>query len=126
MILIVGGESQGKREFARGLTDISADEAADGGEVAVEETGKFKLIYNLHLLTYNMLKSGNRLDVLPEKLKDKTVICNEIGCGIVPIDPFERKWREDTGRLCCELAKAADKVYRVHCGIGQCVKGEVQ
>ena len=42
---------------------------------------------------------------------------NELGYGIVPIDPFDRSWRELTGRICTELAEHADEVTRVVCGI---------
>ena len=41
----------------------------------------------------------------------------ELGCGIVPVDAFDREWREVTGRICCELAKRAQAVYRMTCGI---------
>ena len=123
MMLIVGGESQGKLRAALRLTGLKESDAADGGSVISDEIEKFPLINNLHLLTYSILKNGKTVDGLREKLNGKTVICNEIGCGIVPIDQFERRWREETGRLCCDLARDADKVFRVHCGILQCIKG---
>lgn len=50
------------------------------------------------------------------------VISDEIGNGIVPIDSFEREYRERTGRILIKLAEQADEVVRVICGIGQRIK----
>jgi len=57
-----------------------------------------------------------------EENKDTIVIADEIGNGIVPIDAFERAYREQTGRAEILLAKKADEVVRVICGIGQKIK----
>ena len=52
----------------------------------------------------------------------RIIVCDELGCGVVPMDAFERAWRERTGRIGCELAKQAEAVYRVTCGIGTRIK----
>ena len=52
------------------------------------------------------------------------MIATEIGCGIVPMDPAERERREAAGRLSCELARRAETVVRVCCGLPQLLKGE--
>ena len=57
-----------------------------------------------------------------EENKDTIVIADEIGNGIVPLDAFERAYREQTGRAEILLAKKADEVVRVICGIGQKIK----
>lgn len=57
-----------------------------------------------------------------EENKDTIVIADEIGNGIVPLDAFEREYREQTGRAEILLAKKADEVVRVICGIGQKIK----
>ena len=57
-----------------------------------------------------------------EKNKDTIVIADEIGNGIVPLDAFEREYSEQTGRAEILLAKKADEVVRVICGIGQKIK----
>ena len=53
---------------------------------------------------------------------DVIVICDESGNGIVPIKKQERVWREQTGRLMIELAKQAERVERILCGLGQRLK----
>ena len=53
---------------------------------------------------------------------DILLVTDEIGCGVVPIDPVERQWREETGRLCCLLAQRAQRVERIFCGIAMTLK----
>lgn len=50
------------------------------------------------------------------------LVLQETGCGVVPVDPEERRFREENGRICTELAEAADEVYRVCCGIAVRIK----
>ena len=50
------------------------------------------------------------------------IISDEIGNGIVPMDAFERDYREQTGRILIELAKRADEVERIICGLKQKIK----
>ena len=57
-----------------------------------------------------------------EEHPDCILICDEIGNGIVPMDQTERAYRERLGRLLIELAKRADRVERIICGIGQRLK----
>ena len=53
---------------------------------------------------------------------DAVVVTNEVGSGVVPIDPGERAWREAVGRALCVIAQAADQVVYVTCGIGVRIK----
>ena len=57
-----------------------------------------------------------------KNVPDSIVISDEIGNGIVPLDNFEREYRERTGRILVKLAEQADEVVRVICGIGQKIK----
>lgn len=50
------------------------------------------------------------------------ITADEIGCGIVPADAFEREYREVDGRICQQIAAASDAVFRVVCGIGTRIK----
>ena len=51
------------------------------------------------------------------------VIATEVGGGVVPADPAERRRRENAGRLACLLAERAETVVRVCCGLPQLLKG---
>lgn len=67
----------------------------------------------------------DNLELLAEELSQKqVVIATEVGGGIVPVTEKERKTREAAGRLACLLAKRADLVIRVFCGIPTVLKGK--
>lgn len=111
MDLITGGFSQGKKAFCK--KQFGEAEIWEDFEKYVKESltqGKdFKKIQ----------------DEVIERLKkspDIKIISTETGCGIVPVEEFDRKWREVTGRLLCFLAEKAEGVYRVTCGIGVRIK----
>ena len=53
---------------------------------------------------------------------DKILIGEEVGSGIVPMDAYQRRWREETGRIYCMLAEQAVQVWRVTGSIGQKIK----
>lgn len=53
------------------------------------------------------------------------VIITEVGGGVVPTDPAQRKAREAAGRLGCLLAERAACVVRVLCGVPLVLKGEL-
>lgn len=66
------------------------------------------------------------LEELAEQLSAREiVIASEIGGGVVPVDPKERAAREAAGRLACLLARRADTVVWVVCGLPQVLKGEL-
>ena len=71
-------------------------------------------------------KVGNRpeeLEKLAEQLgRKEVVIATETGCGVVPIDAAEREAREAAGRLSILLAKRAQKVIRVWCGLPESLR----
>lgn len=105
MIFVIGGAYQGKTEYVK---------AHFGKELPV--------INGYHERIREQLLSG--LDPIKEAKKlleesgECVIISDEIGCGLVPVDAFEREYRETTGRVCCYLAKRAEQVIRVICGIG--------
>lgn len=107
MILITGGAFQGKARFAS------------------EHYPWMEILPDYHLTVREQLAAG--LDPVREAEKiagkpDLAVICDEIGCGVVPVNEEERKWREAAGRVQCLFAEKADDVVRVVCGIGQYLK----
>ena len=65
------------------------------------------------------MKQG-KSPVSPQSLRsDAVIICEDITCGIVPIDPIDRRWRELTGRYLQKLAGTGAEVIRMVCGIPQ-------
>ena len=112
MILVIGGAYQGKLSWATqtyGLEENELCDLADGFVV-----GK-RCYYHLEVLT-------KRGDDLPSFTEDSIVISREIGCGVVPMEAKDRAWREYHGAVLQDLAKRADRVVRVFCGIGEVLK----
>ena len=126
MKMIIGGAFQGKAAFAEKTMEIRPEEWADGGSCGRDELFTCRGIRNFHLYVRRALAEGWDADALPEQLEEKNpgvlIVTNELGYGIVPMDPEERTWRETDGRLCARLAAYADEVWRVTCGIGQRLK----
>ena len=107
-VLIIGGTFQGKREIAEKLYP---DEPKH---------------YNLHEKVREMLQREQDPLELSATLRGHVITCDEIGCGVVPIEPNDENWREAVGRLCCALASEADAVIRVWAGVPQFIKGELK
>lgn len=110
--MIVGGMAQGKLDFARRELGVAAwRSGALGAEGCV---------YGLQ----DVLRTQPEADVLAwcEAHPDGVLICDEVGCGVTPLDRTDRTWREAVGRTCCRLAERAEAVYRVRCGLGVRIK----
>ncbi len=123
MRLVIGGSFQGKKKWVMQHMHISGNEMADGAICTKEELLGAKCIDHFHVLVKHWLESGEEAWTNMEEILAKNpkviVISDEIGNGIIPLDPVERQYREVHGRLCCYLAKEAEEVVRVYCGMGQ-------
>lgn len=122
MELIIGGAYQGKRSFAREKFGLSEDEIFTCTDTNIDFSKP--CIDKLEDFILACVRTG--IDPL-EKLKGqdlsgKVIICMDIFCGVVPIDATMRLWRHTTGLVCQYLAKNADGVYRIYCGLEQRLK----
>ena len=108
MTLIVGPLFNGKRRFAMELLGCGEEELSRRAVWDVQD----------------LAGSCADLEVLAAELSaHEVVIATEVGGGVVPTDPAERAAREAAGRLNCLLAKRADRVIRVFCGLPMVLKG---
>jgi len=126
MRLIVGGRAQGKEEYLLSQEQYSPEQIAHGDSCPLDKIGEKPVLSGLHLLVRRWTDSGRSLKDLQDTLFNSPIevfLCDEIGSGIVPLDPAEEQWREDVGRLCCALATQAEHVERVSCGLAQRLKG---
>lgn len=117
MILVIGGANQGKllytmKKWGVAQTQLSTD---------FENAENARVFHNFQQAVQNSLNAGEdpikKLEYLLACNPELIVLCDEVGCGVVPMDREERIWRETVGRLCCRMAERADEVYRVFCGI---------
>lgn len=131
MRLIIGGAFQGKLAYAKKITGHE-DGWVNGKEASAEELVSAFGVYDFQELVRRWVLLEEEGNIVPEKEAEELIrknpeiciITNELGYGVVPLDPFDRKWREKTGRICTELAQKAKSVTRVVCGIGIPLKGE--
>ena len=126
MWLISGGSYQGKLQYAMGRTGINERAVVDGKECCMQDLLEKPLVNHFHLWIDRMLKEEHDIYSLVDQIiagnPGIVIIVDELGCGIVPIDPYDRMYRELTGRICCKLAKEAEEVHRVIGGIGWVIK----
>ena len=117
--LIVGGAAQGKLAYALscyGLTEQAVSEEKLDGPI----------VNRLQEWVRNLLaQQVDPVASIAELVegRDLVILCDEVGCGVVPTDPAQREWREAVGRVCCALAQKAVYVDRVQCGIATRIKG---
>lgn len=132
MKLVIGGRAQGKLNYV--LQNYGAESCLVSEGVMPDETqlqevfelDKTVIINRFHdwVRTRLLAERCPEEEILTfvEKCPDCIIISDEVGNGIVPVDAFEREYRERTGRILVELASRAEEVVRVICGIGQKIK----
>lgn len=126
MIIVTGGAYQGKLAVAKSLCKKENPVIAEGKEASLEELERADIIAQFHLYVRRLLEKG----IEPEKQVEK--LCREnpqvileitqLGCGVVPMDAFDRNYREQVGRISCKIAESAEAVYMVNCGIAKRLK----
>ncbi len=126
MEMIIGGAYQGKNEYGRlAYPEISW---IDGAFATEEDLMKAQGITNFHEYIRRELKEDREVSELAEKLingnPDIIIVSQEVGYGVVPVEAFDRKYREAVGRVCTKLAAYSRKVTRVICGIGTVIKND--
>ena len=124
MKMIIGGAFQGKKELAEAeYPDITW---VRGEEADLETLLRAEGVLGFQEFIRKELKEGREVGDLAGKLirnnPEIILVSDEVGYGVVPIDAFDRRYREAVGRVCTELADFSEKVTRVVCGIGTVIK----
>ena len=124
MKLIIGGAYQGKRAFAMAAFHLTeGDIFTCDGEIMDFSA---PCIDKIEEFTLACVKAGadpvELFRQTREQWKDSILICQDIFCGVVPVDAQLRQWRQETGRLCQYLTRNADSVSRIFCGLEQKLK----
>ncbi|MFV0528832.1 MAG: bifunctional adenosylcobinamide kinase/adenosylcobinamide-phosphate guanylyltransferase [Lachnospiraceae bacterium] len=124
MKLIIGGEYQGKTEYAKKMYPdlVWYDCQSAEHDKVLQSQG----LLNLHLYIRETLLNGGTVEELAQELIEQNpeavIVTAEVGSGIAPMDAFERRYREQTGRVCTRLAEASKEVCRIVCGIPMVIK----
>ena len=140
MELYIGGFAQGKLEYVKCRYNenqkteklfVKVIDCVDSHykKMLLETECDILILNHLHLWVRDLLDEGMEEEKIQTTIlswiksnPDAIIICDELGNGIVPIKKQERVWREQTGRLMIELAKQAERVERILCGLGQRLK----
>lgn len=124
MVLIIGGAYQGKLDYACSAFDLAPEDVYTccGTDVDFSK----RCINALEEFTYACVQQGiDPVAYLQERetqWQDRILICQDLFCGVVPVDEVQRRWRHTTGLVCQYLAARADRVCRIFCGLEQRLK----
>ena len=120
MELIIGGAYQGKENYVKSAFSLSEEDIFVCDTENEPDFSK-KCLSHIEKWSYQCVKNGvEPADAFFEHIllpNSLIVISDDVSCGVVPIDPIERKWREANGRLLLRLAEKSEHVTRVFCGI---------
>lgn len=150
MIFVFGGEYQGKKDFVLENFGLSENEFLDIEKLCelVKENSEQELIhslrafidrdgigaraiYGLDAFVKALVEHGQNVDgwleqwiesLKQQNWEQKIIIMKDVSQSLVPMDAMDRAFREANGRAMINLAKTADAVYRVFCGIGTKIK----
>lgn len=125
MEVYIGGRAQGKLAFVKEKYP-GKKRIAEGASAGEEDCVRAEIIDHFHLYlgrfgedTAAALRS---LERICRENPEVIIICDEIGCGIVPLEKRERVYRENVGRMMCRVVERAEHVERLICGIPQRLK----
>ncbi len=127
MRLVIGGYAQGKLNYVLSKYHLQEGSVLNGvlPEAGAGNNPPVVINHFHHWVKKRMSEGGcpeEEVRAFLDQLEDCIIICDEVGNGIVPADPFEREYRERVGRILVHLAERAGEVERVICGIGQKIK----
>ena len=126
MTLVIGGAYQGKLAYALNRFGLQESDVYFCSE---EKTAmpQAKRVINgidkwiLALVRVNADVPSEITNFLKNR-GDSIIICDDISCGVVPMDATSRKWRDAVGRAMAVVAQSSDEVVRLFCGIPSIIK----
>ena len=121
MIVVTGGVASGKKTFLEeyGIDLTCVFDARDSQASAVSLADATVVFQVEELVREGALARG----VFEQLLSKQVLTCTEVGSGVIPLTWDDRQFRERAGSLSSSLAKEADCVVRMVCGIPVVLKG---
>ena len=124
MNLVFGGAYQGKLSWAVKAYGLKQEDLFDCGDGLPSVPAA--CLYHLEEFSLRCLRAGKNpveeLENCRDLWENGVLVCRDIGSGVVPIDPLERAWREENGKMLRYLASQADRVSRIFCGLEERLK----
>ena len=125
MHLIIGGAFQGKTDWAKAQFSLEGGQIFECSEEA-DACLSAPCVTHLERFALYCLRQGLEpaevLEQRAEAWKNSVLICDDISCGVVPLEAETRAWREACGRMLKALSRRADTVTRIFCGLPQRLK----
>ncbi len=125
--MVIDCAQPGYQKALQSIDNKTKNENSDVNNIA--DAKGIIIINHLHLWVKDLLHQGTEETTVQSMIlswvathPNTIMICDELGNGIVPLEKMDRIWREQTGRLTVELAKQAERVERILCGLGQRLK----
>ena len=127
IVMVIDCAQSDYQKTLQSIDNKIKNENADVNNIA--NVNDIVIINHLHLWVKDLLREGMEESEVQSTIlswvathPNTILICDELGNGIVPLEKMDRIWREQTGRLMIELAKQAERVERILCGLGQRLK----
>ena len=117
MVLLIGGAYQGKTAYAQKKYGLRAADIFTCEGLALDPAAR--CVRHLERFALACVQAGKEPadELRALDLSDKILLCEDISCGVVPMDAEAREWREAVGRMNAALAAQADTVTRIFCGL---------
>ena len=122
--LIIGGAYQGKTTWAKSTFMLCENDVFVCSTDFPPDFSKKCITHYENYIGYCLKNGLSPKTDFSAGTKDngtKIIICDDIFCGVVPTDAFQRKLREETGLALQKIASTSD-VIRIFCGIPQRIK----
>ena len=127
IVMVIDCAQSDYQKTLQSIDNKIKNENADVNNIA--NVNDIVIINHLHMWVKDLLREGMEESEVQSTIlswvsthPNTILICDELGNGIVPLEKMDRIWREQTGRLMIELAKQAERVERILCGLGQRLK----
>lgn len=122
--LVIGGAFQGKTAYVKRKNPNLT--WCDGETCDLDAVWKADGILHFERWIRRWMEAGRAVSRLAERLieenPNRVIVSTEIGYGLVPVDSFDREYREAVGRICTKLGKEAVQIERIVCGIPTIIK----
>ena len=117
--VVIGGAGQGKLDYVCNRYGIQPEDIYVCTDQQ-EPDFSARFVCNLEQYVHYCVQR----DLQPRAAfrPDSVLLCQDLFCGVVPMDAQMRRWREETGRYLARLSVRASHVTRIVCGLPQKLK----